>query len=139
MTVGTASTMKGARQPIQAARPPASNGPTNAPSALANRYSEKTLGRAAIGNQSDISELCVGRAVAWPSPEPDRMITSSQMKTATPVPNENSAKIDAPTSISRTRLRVSDSCAIGTASDRPSRAATATSDRTAALLTWNAC
>ena len=37
MTVGTASTMNGARQPIQAASRPAISGPTNAPSALAKR------------------------------------------------------------------------------------------------------
>ena len=76
----------------------------------------------------------MGRAVAWPTPEPDRMITSSQAKAARPVPKEKRAKTAAPMSIRRTRLRLSDICAIGTVSDRPSSAATATSDRIPALL-----
>jgi hypothetical protein len=65
------------------------------------------------------------------------MMTSSQTKTATPVPNENKANTDAPMSMSRMRLCVSDHCAMGTVSDSPRSAATATRDRTAALPMWN--
>ncbi len=79
----------------------------------------------------------MGKAVAWPSPEPDRMITRTQTKAARPVPKENMAKTADPMSIRRTRLRLSASCAIGTVSDRPSSAATATSDRIPALLRPN--
>ncbi len=79
----------------------------------------------------------MGSAVAWPTPDPDRMITSTQMKKASPVPKEKRAKTEEPTSISRTRLRLSAICAMGTVSDSPSRAAAATNDRMPALDMWN--
>ena len=80
----------------------------------------------------------VGRAARWPGPTPmpDRMMHSTQTNMARPVPNEKRANTVAPMSMSRTRLRLSASWAIGTVSDSPSSAAIATSERMPALLMW---
>ncbi len=135
--MGTASTMKGSRHPTQAASRPAMRGPKKAPRALANRYTEKTRGREAMGNQSDMRELWVGRAVAWPTPDPDRMITSTQMKKASPVPNEKGRTPATRPASAAPGLRLSAIWAMGTVSESPSRAAAATSVRIPALVMWN--
>ena len=133
MRVGMAKTKNGTRQLSQVASPPATTGPMKAPTALAPRWKENTRGRLPMGNQSASSELWVGPTVAWPMPEPPRTMASIHTEMASPVPTENMAKSAAPISMSRTRLRRSESWAMGTCSDRPSRAATATSDRMPAL------
>ena len=66
------------------------------------------------------------------------MITSTHTNVAKPVPSENKANTAPPISISRTRLWLSAIWAIGTVSDSPSRAATATSDRIPASVMWKA-
>ena len=133
MAVGMANTKKGTRQLSQVASAPATTGPTKAPTALAPRWNENTRGRVPMGNQSASSELWVGPTVACPMPEPPRTMTSIHTEMARPVPTENMAKSAAPTSMRRTRLRRSESWAMGTCSERPSRAATATNDKMPAL------
>ncbi len=63
---------------------------------------------------------------------------STQTYMARPVPSEKKAKTAAPMSMRRTRLRLSAIWAIGTVSDNPINAATATSDRMPASVMWNA-